>query len=163
MISCVTNSGNCYISEASPKPLFDKFRKGLKVFPINAHPKYAVKCKFNPESTFLATSAGDRKAKLWSTCGSYSLRHVSLTFTPTVTGTVWYLSLVSQEFTAKKKCWMWDLAFSKDSIYLFTASSDGVPRLWSIADQEVITEFVRFGHGRGVNCLAFVHPKGKNV
>ncbi len=49
--------------------------------------------------------------------------------------------------------WVWDLAFSADSQYLFTATSDNVARLWSLPTNEVKREYV--GHQKPLTCLAF--------
>ena len=51
--------------------------------------------------------------------------------------------------------WVWDVAFSADSQYMFTASSDGVAKLWSIPDAEVKRTYKENGHTKAVTCLAF--------
>ncbi len=46
-------------------------RCSLKIFVFTiyraAHKRYALKCKFSPDSTMLVTSSADQTAKLWST------------------------------------------------------------------------------------------------
>ena len=79
MVAAVTNSGNCYVSPESNREdwtLLKEFQSGLKMSKIGAHKKYALKCKFSPDSTMVATSSADRTAKLWSTHGHDQL-HVS--------------------------------------------------------------------------------------
>ena len=48
------------------------------------------------------------------------------------------------------------MAFSADSQYMFTASSDGVARLWSVFENpEVKRTYKENGHTKAVTCLAF--------
>ncbi|KAJ8318610.1 hypothetical protein KUTeg_003701 [Tegillarca granosa] len=49
--------------------------------------------------------------------------------------------------------WVWDCAFSGDSQYIITASSDNMARLWSVDTGEVKKEYS--GHQKAVMCLAF--------
>ncbi|KAH9425861.1 Target of rapamycin complex subunit lst8 [Dermatophagoides pteronyssinus] len=49
--------------------------------------------------------------------------------------------------------WVWDLAFSADSQYVFTASSDHYVRLWSVYSGQMTREFS--GHQKAVTALAF--------
>ena len=61
-----------------------------------------------------------------------------------------------QELTVEGQRWVWDVAFSADSQYMFTASSDGVARLWSIPHSpEVKRTYKENGHTKAVTCLAF--------
>ena len=66
-----------------------------------------------------------------------------------------FVNLSLQELSSKNQLWVWDLAFSADSQYMFTASSDGVARLWSIPTQEVKRTYKENGHTKAVTCLAF--------
>ena len=47
---------------------------------------------------------------------------------------------------------MWDCAFSADSAYLVTASSDHYARLWELGTQSIIRQYN--GHHRGAVCVA---------
>ena len=70
------------------------------------------------------------------------------------TGIIWFFSV--QELTVEGQRWVWDVAFSADSQYMFTASSDGVARLWSITNKpEVKRTYKENGHTKAVTCLAF--------
>ena len=67
-----------------------------------------------------------------------------------------FLCVLLQEMTVEGQRWVWDVAFSADSQYMFTASSDGVARLWSIPDKpEVKRTYKENGHTKAVTCLAF--------
>lgn len=61
--------------------------------------------------------------------------------------------LFLQDLHVDKQQWVWDLAFSADSQYLLTASSDKMARLWSLPTNEVKCEYV--GHTMNVTCIAF--------
>lgn len=98
-MAAVNNKGNCYIwsltsnSETHLSSLQPKKK-------IEAHERYALRCKFSPDSQFLATCAGDGTAKLWQT--------------PEFT--------LFKTFHADHDAWVWDAAFSADSRRLFTGN-----------------------------------------
>ncbi|KAF9295684.1 TOR complex subunit lst8, partial [Mortierella antarctica] len=48
--------------------------------------------------------------------------------------------------------WVWDCAFSADSAFLVTASSDHVARLWDLATGETIRQYN--GHQKAAVCVA---------
>ncbi|OLY83263.1 WD repeat-containing protein wat1 [Smittium mucronatum] len=52
----------------------------------------------------------------------------------------------------RHKSWVWDAAFSNDSGYLVTVSSDKTASLWDMTHGKSIREFV--GHEKGVLCVA---------
>merc|ERR1712071_703552 len=52
-----------------------------------------------------------------------------------------------------KSALFWDIAFSADSQYAITASSDGTARLWSIETSEIAKEYI--GHQKALTSLAF--------
>ena len=58
-----------------------------------------------------------------------------------------------QELIVKNQRWVWDVAFSADSQYVLTASSDGIARLWHLPSNEVRKEFQ--GHTKALTSLAF--------
>ncbi|KAL4888457.1 quinon protein alcohol dehydrogenase-like superfamily [Aspergillus ambiguus] len=53
---------------------------------------------------------------------------------------------------ANHQRWVWDCAFSADSAYLVTVSSDHYARLWELASGQVIRQYS--GHHRGSVCVA---------
>lgn len=55
--------------------------------------------------------------------------------------------------TTETQRWVWDVAFSADSQYLITASSDSVVRLWHLESAEIRREYT--GHQKAVTALAF--------
>jgi target of rapamycin complex subunit LST8 len=48
--------------------------------------------------------------------------------------------------------WVWDCAFSADSAYLVSVSSDHYARLWELSTAQIIRQYN--GHHRGVVCVA---------
>ena len=48
--------------------------------------------------------------------------------------------------------WVWDCAFSADSAYLVSVSSDHYARLWELSTAQVIRQYS--GHHRGAVCVA---------
>lgn len=98
-MAAVNNKGNCYIwslssnSETHLSSLQPKKK-------IEAHERYALRCKFSPDSQFLVTCAGDGTAKLWQT--------------PEFT--------LYKTFRVDHDAWVWDAAFSADSRRLFTGN-----------------------------------------
>lgn len=48
--------------------------------------------------------------------------------------------------------WVWDCAFSADSAYLVTVSSDHYARLWELSTGNIIRQYS--GHHRGAVCVA---------
>ncbi|KAM5466556.1 TOR complex subunit lst8 [Microsporum audouinii] len=53
---------------------------------------------------------------------------------------------------ASHQRWVWDCAFSADSAYLVTVSSDHCARLWELSSGQVIRQYQ--GHHRGAVCVA---------
>jgi G protein beta subunit-like protein len=49
--------------------------------------------------------------------------------------------------------WVWDVAFSNDSQYVITGSSDTVARLWNINTGENVREYS--GHQKAITSVAF--------
>ncbi|XP_010226309.1 PREDICTED: target of rapamycin complex subunit LST8, partial [Tinamus guttatus] len=115
--------------------------EGTQLIPktkIPAHNRYALQCKFSPDSTLLATCSADQTCKIWRT-SNFSL--------------MTELSIKSNNPGETSRGWMWDCAFSGDSQYIVTASSDNLARLWCVETGEIKREYS--GHQKAVVCLAF--------
>ena len=85
--------------------------------------------------SLLATSSADGTAKIWRTID---------------------FSLLTECKDTNQR-WVWDLAFTCDSKYLFTASSDKLARLWSVQTGEIKKDYT--GHQKLVVCIAFSDTK----
>jgi len=79
----------------------------------------------------LATCSADTSVKIWSTI------NYEYTLEKTLTG---------------HQRWVWDAAFSADSAYLVTASSDHAARLWDLGSGETVRQYD--GHHRAATCCA---------
>lgn len=103
-LAAVNNRGNCYIwtlmssSDTHLSTLQPKQK-------IEAHKRYALRCKFSPDSRFLVTCSGDSTAKLWKTPDFTLYRTLDI----------------------ESESWVWDAAFSADSQRIFT----GLMMLWT--------------------------------
>ncbi|GAB6020253.1 hypothetical protein CHUAL_002971 [Chamberlinius hualienensis] len=130
LAAAVTNKGKCYVWNVCQGQGDEVTQLNLRN-EFQAHERYGLKCKFSPDSRYLATTSADTTAKIWN---------------------VEDMSLVTVLQT-KNQRWVWDIAFSNNSLYVITASSDHVARLWSIEQGEVIREYS--GHQKAVTALAF--------
>ncbi|GBP33759.1 Target of rapamycin complex subunit lst8 [Eumeta japonica] len=92
LMAAVNNRGSCYVWALGREP------RALPRKHIRAHRKYALRCKFSPDSSMLVTTSGDCSARVWRT-------------------TDWSLM---RELRHDTQRWVWDAAFSADSRYLFT-------------------------------------------
>lgn len=91
--------------------------------------------------SLLATSSADGTAKVWTTVNFDLVKEYK---DPAITN----------------MNWVWDLAFTCDSKYLFTVSSDKNARLWEVKSGDV--KVVYSGHQKPVTCLAFSDTKLTN-
>ena len=49
--------------------------------------------------------------------------------------------------------WVWDCAFTNDSQNIFVCSSDGMMRLFSVNDNEILRQYS--GHQKAITAMAF--------
>ncbi|KAK4472847.1 hypothetical protein MN116_004060 [Schistosoma mekongi] len=105
------------------------------------HSTYSLKVQFSPDSTLIATGGGDGKFNLLKTA-DFSL-------------------VTSRQGSPSGHHWVWDCAFSADSRFLLTATSDGIARLWNLETGEVLVEYK--GHQRAITCMAFRDHSLKSV
>jgi target of rapamycin complex subunit LST8 len=88
---------------------------------------------------YLVTSGGDGTARIYKTDDDFKL----------------YKELKIEKY------WMWDLAFTNDSKYLFVATSDTVARLYKIDTKTEIREYT--GHSKALTALAFKDDVSQNA
>ncbi|XP_076666937.1 MTOR associated protein, LST8 [Andrena cerasifolii] len=129
-MAAVNNKGNCYIWTLTGGVGEEPTRLNPR-HKLSAHKRYALRCKFSPDSTLLVTTSADQTARVWKTTDFSEV----------------------QVLQHEAKRWVWDAAFSADSQYIFTASSDGVARLWNVSTGTVEREYQ--GHQKAVTALAF--------
>lgn len=142
-LAAIDNKGDCHIfsllagREDSPS-------RPIKKLKLSAHKNYGLKCKFSPDSTLLVTTSADKTAKIWKTSdlvGEENSGKNSSEKTPLI------------ELKDPNQRWVWDTAFTSDSKYLLTASSDNFARLWNLSSGTAELEYS--GHQKSLTSLAF--------
>lgn len=98
---------------------------------FQAHSKYLVRCLVSPNVKYLATCSADKTIKIWN------MEPQSITLDKTLVG---------------HQRWVWDMAFSADSAYLVSASSDHYARLWELATGITVKQYA--GHLKPICCIA---------
>lgn len=136
IVAAIDNVGRLHIySPAQSLTLFRSWK---------AHSKYGIKCLFSPNGKYLVSTSADHTAKVWRTCDimKYNPKDDQQ-------------ELLSpyKVLTSDNQRWVWDVAFSADSQFLVTASSESVVRLWHVESAEVRREYT--GHQKAVTALAF--------
>lgn len=133
---------------------------------LEAHEKaFATKCLFSPDGRFILTTSSDGLAKLWGLASPWHRSVESLPLTsPMDQGASihpgGYPSLITRTNAKLELCqvfsghskWVWDCAFSADSAYIVTASSDNTARLWDATTAETIA--IYSGHSKALISLA---------
>ncbi|KJE93402.1 transducin family protein/WD-40 repeat family protein [Capsaspora owczarzaki ATCC 30864] len=124
------NNGNCYVWKLQHHA--NEPTTATPIKHLAAHSSHVLKCLISPDARLLATCSSELESsvKIWNIQANYSLFK-------TLSG---------------HQRWVWDCAFSSDSAYLVTASSDQIARLWDIAQGESIKQFT--GHLKAITCLA---------
>jgi G protein beta subunit-like protein len=120
------------------------------LFQIQAHETYGIKCLFGPDGGCIFTTSADGTAKLFRIITPYdSATSISGSSSSSLPSTAELVLM--QTFVGHTK-WVWDCAFSADSAYILTASSDNTARLWDVQNAETIAVYT--GHGKAITCLA---------
>ncbi|KAM5131461.1 target of rapamycin complex subunit LST8 isoform 1-T2 [Callospermophilus lateralis] len=104
-MAAVNSTGNCYVWNLTGG-IGDEVTQLIPKTKIPAHTRYALQCRFSPDSTLLATCSADQTCKIWRT-SNFSL--------------MTELSIKSSNPGESSRGWMWGCAFSGDSQYIVTA------------------------------------------
>ncbi|KAJ2441680.1 TOR complex subunit lst8 [Coemansia sp. RSA 2424] len=107
---------------------------------------------FSSNGLYLATCSTDHTAKLWQ---------LSERVIPAPDGSKEEIVQAGADLVHCLNYhhrWVWDAAFSSDSGYLVTVSSDTYAALWDVSSGSVIREFK--GHGKAVVCVALNDATG---
>jgi G protein beta subunit-like protein len=98
---------------------------------LQAHSKYLLRVLLAPSVKTLATCSADKTIKIWN------LGPNGCTIDKTLSG---------------HQRWVWDMAFSADSAYLVSASSDHTARLWEIQSGQTVKQYQ--GHHKAACTVA---------
>ena len=152
----------------------------VPVTSFQAHATYITRVLLSPDVRHLATCSADHNARIWAVNENvlaaasaasnasepppavdqaYKAQHMH-TAGGQVPGVTTYALTPEQAKRAlpleanlgAHQRWVWDCAFSADSAYLVTASSDHYARLWELSTQNIIRQYN--GHHRGATCVA---------
>lgn len=97
-MAAVNNKGNCYVWNLSNNKE-TQLTETMPKLKIDTHTKFALRCKFSPDSNYLITTSIG-VVKIYQT-DNFEL---------------W------QELKLDSNRWVWDAVFSNDSKYLFTGN-----------------------------------------
>ncbi|RWS14492.1 target of rapamycin complex subunit lst8-like isoform X1 [Dinothrombium tinctorium] len=153
-MAAVDNKGNCYVFFICTNIVSHFAERRLK---FRAHKRYALKCKFTPDCTLLVTTSADQTAKLWRTSDLEPLLVGDDFNNGSGVDSGWQVAdhvSPHAELKDANQRWVWDVAFSNDSQYIITGSSDSTARLWGVNDAEIKREYS--GHQKAITALAFV-------
>lgn len=116
---------------------------------FQAHSAYITRVLLSPDVRHLATCSADHNARIWGVDqGALQLGKANESLPQSRKDA----ALPLETSLDSHQRWVWDCAFSADSAYLVTASSDHYARLWELGSQSVIRQYN--GHHRGAVCVA---------
>jgi len=127
------NKGHVYIYKlgGDDMSVFEGVRVGGSGgMKINASKTYILKVAYSPDGKTLVSCGADNHVKLWNVGKDYG---------------------AIQTLVGHQR-WVWDCAFSVDSNYLLTASSDATARLWDLQSGDTVKQYT--GHRKAVSCVA---------
>lgn len=144
---------------------------------IQAHQTFVTKCCFSPNSEYLATTSADHTVALWQFASSPLSDNVAVgsdtklndrwsriedddesektgmdKFSSSIESEIGDDNLILRHSFEGHLKWVWDCAFSADSAYLVSASSDNTARLWSASSGECICIYT--GHTKALTSVA---------
>uniref|UniRef100_A0A1B6EK74 Target of rapamycin complex subunit lst8 n=1 Tax=Cuerna arida TaxID=1464854 RepID=A0A1B6EK74_9HEMI len=128
-MAVVTNRGRCFIWEL-PAMFVEELTLSQHSTMIEAHQRYALRCKFSPDSKLLVTTSADQTARIWR-MGDYEF---------------------VRELKRENQRWVWDVGFTADSRHVVTVSSDNFARLWKVENGVILREYS--GHEKAITALA---------
>ncbi|KAK0548734.1 TOR complex subunit lst8 [Tilletia horrida] len=118
-------------AQAPPPPASTSTETITPLSSWTAHTKYLIRALLSPNTRYLATCGADTTIKIWN------MENYDFSLEKTLLG---------------HQRWVWDLAFSADSGFLVSASSDHVGRLWDISTGETVRTYT--GHDKAIVAVA---------
>ncbi|GAA5843717.1 hypothetical protein JCM11251_003473 [Rhodosporidiobolus azoricus] len=123
---------------------------------FQAHSRYLIKVVVSPDTKQLATCSADTTIKIWTPTSSPQSAAAAAAADPNnlyarggiADGTGYQLDKVLQGHQR----WVWDMAYSADSAYLVSASSDHTARLWELSSGTTVRQYS--AHHKACVCVA---------
>ena len=140
MLVVGNNKGNVYVWGMVQQRDITALTPAIK---FQAHTKYLTRALLSPDVKHLATCSADTVIKIWDT--SISIPEMK------AAGESGESLKLEKELKGHQR-WVWDCAFSADSAYLVSASSDHIARLWELNSGETIRQYN--GHHKAATCVA---------
>lgn len=141
MLAVANSHGTCFIWTLKDGQDFIPLQE------MQAHDQYILKCLLSPDNKYFATCSSDHSVKIWESKQSEGEEDSLFVLNKTLYG---------------HTKWVWDCAFTCDSVYIITGkfikkhikivSTDTVGKIWNTEKGEV--EINLEGHQRGITCLA---------
>ena len=123
----------------------------VPVTKFKAHGTYITRVLLSPDVRHLATCSADHTARIWAVDLEASAQQAQDADVDAENAEDGVPFELEQELDGHQR-WVWDCAFSADSAYLVTASSDHYARLWELSTKTIIRQYN--GHHRGAVCVA---------
>lgn len=134
-------NGTVYVWTIQPGLTFTDLQPKTK---FQAHERYLIKVLVSPDTKNLATCSADNKIKIWSSNSAKALA--------TGKGSVTDTGYTLEKVLSGHQRWVWDMAYSADSAYLVSASSDHTARLWELASGQTVRQYS--AHHKACVCVA---------
>lgn len=136
-MAAINNKGLCYIWDLTSSDRKDELTKMNAKIKFVSHNRYGLKCKFSPDSKLLATTGGDLLLRIYHTDDDFKLYRE--------------IKIEPPKDKPENKHWIWDVAFTSDSKYIFGVASDCSGRLWKLDTKTVERDYI--GHTKGLTAL----------
>jgi target of rapamycin complex subunit LST8 len=118
---------------------------------IAAHQNYMLRHVLSPDVKHLATASADTTIRLWSIQSPAKQNMPDEAPSSHATHANAYNVSLDKTLTGHQR-WVWDCAWSADSEYLVSASSDQTAKLWDRRSGEAIRTYQ--GHHKAAVCVA---------
>lgn len=123
------HNGVVYVWTIQPGVTFTDLQPKTR---FQAHNRYLIKVLLSPDTKNLATCSADTTIKIWSANTSNG-KHNGVTQSDE--------AYKLEKVLMGHQRWVWDMAYSADSAYLVSASSDHTARLWELASGSTVRQY----------------------
>jgi G protein beta subunit-like protein len=170
-VAVVNASGRAFVWRSSLANDNDAVADYVPVAKVQAHDTYVTKAAFSPSADLLATASADHSINIWQFGASPSRKQRASNLSGSEMDIEMMLSdddddddddndyeetgetpLLLRDRLEGHLKWVWDCAWSADSAYLVSASSDTTARLWSVSSGECICIYT--GHSKALTAVA---------